>query len=131
MYENYYEDFQNENKSSEINLQVGRKMLDFNMMPLFKDYVRKVFDKFKLDNRKLSDEQIENYIKKNQKMKTRLDIYIQLKYILAPIIEYVILLDRLVYLKEMDTEDKFENFIVKLFDPAISPRCHALISFNK
>lgn len=106
-------------------------MLDFNMMPLFKDYVRKVFNKFKLNNNKLSDEQIEDYIKKYQNMKTRLDIYIQLKYILAPIIEYVILLDRLVYLIEMDREKKFENLIVKLFDPAISPRCHALISFNK
>ncbi|RNA37081.1 methyltransferase 25 [Brachionus plicatilis] len=76
LYENYYADFPNENKSSEINLQVGRKMLDFNLMPLFKDYVRKVFNKFNLDNNKLTDKQIDGYMNDYQKMKT-------------PIIEYI------------------------------------------
>ena len=67
-------------------------------------------------------------------MKPKLDIYIQLKYLLAPIIEYIILLDRLIYLIEYDNlnNNKFNlnHYLVKLFDPAKSPRCHALVSFN-
>jgi hypothetical protein len=66
-------------------------------------------------------------------MKTKFDLFIQFKQILSPIIEYVILLDRLIFLYENNEKSfdfKTSNYLVKLFDPAISPRCHALISFT-
>ena len=71
-------------------------------------------------------------------MKHKFDVFIQLKQIISPIIEYIILLDRLVFLHESDF--KFQNeansfktghFLVKFFDQSISPRCHALISYAK
>jgi len=68
-------------------------------------------------------------------MKSKFDVFIQLKQILSPIVEYVILLDRLVFLYEQEEKNnasfKMSNYLVKLFDPAVSPRCHALISFVK
>ncbi|CAF0768311.1 unnamed protein product [Brachionus calyciflorus] len=131
LYENYLEDFPNQENSTEINLQVGRKMLDFDSMPPFVEYVRKVIKKFNLNNDKLTDDQINEYMNKHESMKPKLDIYIQIKYLMAPIIEYIILLDRLIYLYEIDNLEKFDHYLVKLFDPAKSPRCHALISFNK
>lgn len=72
-------------------------------------------------------------MQKYSEMKSRLDVYIQLKYLLAPVIEYVILLDRLIYLYEFEIQNEleFEHYLVRLFDPAKSPRCHALISFTK
>ena len=64
-------------------------------------------------------------------MKSKFDIYVQLKLIMAPVIEYVILLDRLIYMYQLtDTnETNYNHYLVKLFNPAKSPRCHALISF--
>jgi hypothetical protein len=82
----------------------------------------------------MSDEEIEQYLVKHEAMKSKFDVFIQLKQILSPIVEYVILLDRLVFLyeqEEKNTDFKMSNYLVKLFDPAISPRCHALISFVK
>ncbi|XP_046967738.1 probable methyltransferase-like protein 25 [Vanessa cardui] len=43
---------------------------------------------------------------------------------LAQVIESVILLDRLLYLYENGFE---KVFLVKLFDPVLSPRCHAIV----
>jgi len=86
-------------------------------------------------------------------MKHKFDVYIQLKQLIAPLVEYVILLDRLIFLFEhelnliektqssnehdpspsqeghLDENSFYEHFIVKLFDPAKSPRCYALVSY--
>lgn len=46
---------------------------------------------------------------------------------LAQVIESVILLDRLLYL----FENGFEKcYIVKLFDPVLSPRCHSIVAIR-
>lgn len=88
----------------------------------------------------MTDEEILDFWTKNSHMKFRFDAYIQLKMILSPVIEYVILLDRLIYLheveKEMQTPDSKvttmnEHYLIKIFDPTISPRCHAMVSFVK
>ncbi len=44
-------------------------------------------------------------------------------------IEYVILLDRLIYLHE--NENLNNNYLIRLFDPVKSPRCYAMVSFKK
>ena len=82
----------------------------------------------------MSDEEIEGYWIRNSADKSRFDAYIQLKTILSPIIEYVILLDRLIYLHEKENSAvnacAQEHYLVKLFDPVISPRCHAMLSLH-
>ena len=79
-----------------------------------------------------------DYLIQNEAMKHKFDVFIQLKQIISPIIEYIILLDRLVFLYENDLKIQVGNnsvqtghFLVKLFDQSISPRCHALISYAK
>jgi len=67
-------------------------------------------------------------------MKYEFDVFLQLKIILGPIVEYIILLDRLIYLYEFEAKNSLENvehYLIKIFDPTISPRCHAMVSFFK
>jgi hypothetical protein len=102
---------------------------------------------------KLTDEEIDKYLEKHKQMKHKFDVYIQLKQLIAPLVEYIILLDRLIFLfeHELDSIERaqnsnelsqspkrqesyaencsYEHFIVKLFDPAKSPRCYALVSY--
>ncbi|KAJ2951470.1 hypothetical protein O0L34_g13621 [Tuta absoluta] len=55
----------------------------------------------------------------------KLVLFYLLRLCLAQVIESVILLDRLLYLME----NGFENvFLVKLFDPVLSPRCHSIVA---
>uniref|UniRef100_A0A803J6E0 Methyltransferase-like 25 n=1 Tax=Xenopus tropicalis TaxID=8364 RepID=A0A803J6E0_XENTR len=53
----------------------------------------------------------------------------ELKVLLAPCIEALILLDRLLYLKEQN--NLAWSGLVKLFDPVKSPRCYAVVSMKK
>ncbi|KOB76262.1 Uncharacterized protein OBRU01_05389 [Operophtera brumata] len=55
----------------------------------------------------------------------RLVLFYLVKLCLAQVVESVILLDRIVYLYEND----FNNvYLVKLFDPVLSPRCHSIVA---
>lgn len=54
LYENYKQEFPSDKDSSEINLQVGRKLIDFKAMPSFVEYVRNVLNKFNLNNEKVN-----------------------------------------------------------------------------
>ncbi|XP_049875124.1 probable methyltransferase-like protein 25 [Pectinophora gossypiella] len=55
----------------------------------------------------------------------KLVLFYLLRLCLAQVIESVILLDRLLYL----CENGFDKvFLVKLFDPVLSPRCHSLVA---
>ncbi|CAG9123028.1 unnamed protein product [Plutella xylostella] len=52
-------------------------------------------------------------------------LFYLLRMCLAQVVESVILLDRLLFLYE----NGFENvFLVKLFDPVLSPRCHGIVA---
>ncbi|XP_026752610.2 LOW QUALITY PROTEIN: probable methyltransferase-like protein 25 [Galleria mellonella] len=54
-------------------------------------------------------------------------LFYLLRLCLAQVIESVILLDRLLYLYE----NGFKNvFLVKLFDPILSPRCHSIVAMR-
>ena len=46
---------------------------------------------------------------------------------IAHVIESVILIDRLLYLKEIN---RFEATLVRLFDPVVSPRCYGIVSLK-
>jgi hypothetical protein len=112
-------------------------------MPSFADYARKAFKKLELDgddgdkDNDNDDEYLNSYWTKYKRLKTKFDLFVQLKLLIAPIIEYIILLDRLIYLYEINntesesSNDDIEHHLVKIFDATQSPRCHALISFSK
>lgn len=55
----------------------------------------------------------------------RLVMFYLVKLCLAQVVESVILLDRIVYLYENNFE---KVYLVKLFDPVLSPRCHSIVS---
>ncbi|XP_072945147.1 probable methyltransferase-like protein 25 [Epargyreus clarus] len=59
--------------------------------------------------------------------KKKLIMFYFLRMCLAQVVESVILLDRLLFLVEKD----FENvYLVKLFDPVLSPRCHSIVAIR-
>lgn len=65
-------------------------------------------------------------------MKHQFDLFLQVKILMGPVVEYVILLDRLIYLYEFEVNHEIadvEHYLIKIFDPTISPRCHAMVSF--
>lgn len=58
-----------------------------------------------------------------------LHLYHLMRVALAPVIETIILLDRILYLKELEAEGaNINSFIVKFFDDVISPRCYGIIA---
>ncbi|XP_026330746.1 methyltransferase-like protein 25 isoform X2 [Hyposmocoma kahamanoa] len=55
----------------------------------------------------------------------KMTLFYLLRLCLAQVIESVILLDRLLYLNENGFD---KVFLVKLFDPVLSPRCHSIVA---
>ncbi|KAG1661809.1 Methyltransferase-like protein 25 [Nymphon striatum] len=106
------------------NFQVGKirkKCLDF------QEYVRKSLTKLQLfDEIEISDDELTIYLSKYASMEDRICKFFYLRALLAPVIESLILLDRLQYLREQINVR--ESHVVKLFDPVVSPRCYALIA---
>ncbi|CAG7717896.1 unnamed protein product [Allacma fusca] len=100
--------------------RLGSKFEDFHQ------YVRKAWTKLKLENVPVSTEEIEALYQTHGAQRERFHKYFLLRALFAPLIEGCILLDRLAYLLEQG--DVHEAFIVELFDPFLSPRCHALVA---
>ena len=92
----------------------------------FLDYVHRAFRKLNLDLT-LSDEDIEKYFTEYEpKFQQKLNCFYQLRSLFAPVVEAVILLDRLQFLAcQPDTKS---CTVVRLFDSSVSPRCYALIA---
>ncbi|XP_063165061.1 probable methyltransferase-like protein 25 isoform X4 [Candoia aspera] len=95
----------------------------------FLDYVRTSLKKLELDESKISDSLILEYLEKYKHRKNELEAFNMLKVVLGPCIEVLILLDRLCYLKEQD--NIAWSGLVKLFDPIKSPRCYAVVALKK
>ncbi|XP_039218866.1 methyltransferase-like protein 25 isoform X1 [Crotalus tigris] len=95
----------------------------------FLDYVRISLKKLELDESKISDSIILEYLKKYKHRMNELEAFNMLKVVLGPCIEGLILLDRLCYLKEQD--NIAWSGLVKLFDPIKSPRCYAVVALKK
>eukprot|EP00079_Xenopus_tropicalis_P033954 XP_017947725.1 PREDICTED: methyltransferase-like protein 25 isoform X5 [Xenopus tropicalis] len=95
----------------------------------FTEYVRKSLKKLGHDDSELSDMEIMEYFEKYKPRKNEMEAFNMLKVLLAPCIEALILLDRLLYLKEQN--NLAWSGLVKLFDPVKSPRCYAVVSMKK
>jgi len=92
----------------------------------FVNYVHKSFDKLciKLE---ISDEEIEQvYQTFARSHRQKLIGYYQLKSMLGPAIEGLILLDRLLWLAE--NKDVNDAYLVKMFDAVVSPRCYSIVA---
>ena len=91
----------------------------------FQDYLQKCDDKLKIGLDQLwchvNYEQI--YAKDEQFLK----LFYLIRMNFAPVLETLILLDRLLYLKENNFE---KSFILGLFDPVVSPRCYGIVSIR-
>lgn len=59
-----------------------------------------------------------------------LDIYHLMRVSIAAIVENVILLDRFLYLKELERPDDI-SYLIRFFDPVVSPRCYGLVAMKK
>lgn len=110
-------------KSNGINENFRLGKIKFND---FHDYLRKCIKKCNL-NIDLSTEDIEKLLEKHEIDRKRIYIFYLIRLLFAPIIESIIILDRLLYLLENNCHN---SYIVKLFDPVISPRCYGIISLK-
>lgn len=105
-----------------LDLQAGR----FKKPTTFCEYVYKTLKKFNSELVPTKDELLELYNCYLPKMK-ELQMFYILRAHLAPVIEAVILLDRLLFLYECGIQNLY---LVQLFDPVISPRCYGIIAFK-
>lgn len=59
-----------------------------------------------------------------------LDIYHLMRISISAIVENVILLDRFLYLKEIENPQDI-SYLIRFFDPVVSPRCYGLVAMKK
>ncbi|XP_060068347.1 probable methyltransferase-like protein 25 isoform X2 [Ylistrum balloti] len=85
-------------------------------------YVVKAFTKLGLPTDKITPDLVEEYCDRYKDDKRKLAAFRQLKSVLAPTIEALVLLDRACYLLEQECVG--EVYMVQMFDPVISPRCY-------
>lgn len=93
----------------------------------FEDYLRKGCKKFGFDMDLTSDE-IERLAQHHEHDRRLINLNYFIRLLNAKVIETLILLDRLLYLLENDVDDAF---LVKIFDPVVSPRNFAVIAIKK
>lgn len=93
----------------------------------FNEYVQKSLNKLDLKI-EITEDEINSYMEKYALHENRLQRFFLLRSSLAPIIEGLILLDRMAFLSEQ--EQVSSAHLVQLFDPVASPRCHAIIAFQ-
>ncbi|XP_059153991.1 probable methyltransferase-like protein 25 isoform X2 [Physella acuta] len=95
----------------------------------FHDYARKSVEKLGLNSDVVTEELIRETEEEHKGVQHMMAAFFQLKLVLSPVIEALILLDRLLYLLEQ--EKVRSAFLVKLFEPVTSPRCYAIISLKE
>ncbi|XP_053658694.1 probable methyltransferase-like protein 25 [Anopheles marshallii] len=94
----------------------------------FVDYVRKSIRKLALtESVTLTDESLLELEARFAVELEQLKVFYLIRQQFAPVIETLILLDRLLYLRECGYD---RSFLVKLFEPVVSPRCYALIALK-
>ncbi|KAG8224561.1 hypothetical protein J437_LFUL002165 [Ladona fulva] len=90
------------------------------------EYLKTAFEKLDLDIQ-LPVEEVDKLSERYDCFKSKIKIFYLIRIFLAPVIESIILLDRLLYLLEKGIN---EAYLVRLFDPLISPRCFALVALK-
>ncbi|XP_046574799.1 probable methyltransferase-like protein 25 isoform X2 [Haliotis rubra] len=93
------------------------------------DYMVKAFTRLGLPTDKVTRDLVEDYDKRYSHVRHQLAAFVQLRAVLAPCIESLILLDRYLYLLEQD--DIQDVYLTQLFNPVVSPRCFAIIATKR
>jgi len=88
----------------------------------FPEYVEKCFRKFGL--KEVSLDTIEEVQMQYENLWDQMKMFYLIRIFFAPVVESLILLDRLLYLRESGFS---QSYLVQLFDPVISPRCYGII----
>lgn len=91
------------------------------------DYLRKGCKKFGIDMN-LTSEEIEELHEAHEFERRLINLSYFIRLLMAKAIETLILLDRYLYLLENDIE---KVFLVRIFDPVVSPRNFGLIAIKK
>ncbi|MPC56439.1 Methyltransferase-like protein 25 [Portunus trituberculatus] len=73
----------------------------------------------------VTKEELEEYDKKYRSTRDKLERFFLLRASMAAVVEGAMLLDRLAFLCE---QEDVSAYLVPLFDPVTSPRCHALLA---
>lgn len=105
------------------NKQVGRfrkETVDF------LDYTKKAAKRLDL-SLSMSEQSIMDHYIQYEGRKDEMDVFYLIRAMLAPVVESLILLDRLLYLYECGHNN---SFIVQFFDPVVSPRCYGIVSIK-
>ncbi|GLG94330.1 Methyltransferase-like protein 25 [Gryllus bimaculatus] len=92
----------------------------------FEEYCNKSIKKLKIDL-EITSSEIQEFYDQYKERKDELEAFFLIRVSLAPVIETVIVLDRLLYLVEQGIK---EVHIVQLFNPVISPRCYGIIALK-
>ncbi|XP_055905028.1 probable methyltransferase-like protein 25 [Eupeodes corollae] len=104
-------------------VQVG-KIKKFNN---FKEYIALCSRKVSLELETLAEEDIERIEKTYEKQAKFLDLFYLLRMGFAPVLETLIILDRLLYLREQGYAN---SYVIPLFDPVVSPRHFCIVAFK-
>lgn len=104
-------------------IQVG-KIRKFNNFKEYVDNCSKKYPHLNLNTERV--EQIEKLSELRQDKKL-LDLFYLLRMTFAPVLESLILLDRLLFLKELGYE---QSFLMPVFDPVVSPRHYAIVAMK-
>lgn len=98
----------------------------------FIDYVREANHRnphLNFDESNICHNELDGLHEEFQKYFPFLNLYYRLRDSMGSIIETIFLLDRLLYLKENEHENDV-SYLVKFFDPIISPRCYGLVAIK-
>uniref|UniRef100_A0A6P7G621 Methyltransferase-like protein 25 n=1 Tax=Diabrotica virgifera virgifera TaxID=50390 RepID=A0A6P7G621_DIAVI len=93
----------------------------------FVQYAREAFKKLKVSCADVSDAELEELFQLYKQKEYELYIFYLIRNMLSPIIESIILMDRLLYLYELGIENAY---LVQVFDPVVSPRCYGLVGIK-
>ena len=91
----------------------------------FVDYVRKAFVKLKVEAEVSDDELLDIFNSNANKFGAKLQCFYQYRALFSPLVEAVILTDRLLFLQEQGI---ISSSLVRLFDRTISPRSYAIVA---
>ncbi|XP_066152350.1 probable methyltransferase-like protein 25 [Euwallacea fornicatus] len=94
--------------------------------PNFVDYARRAAKRINLPLEQ-SDKDISTVYSKFEHRQDEIDLFYLLRAMLAPVVESVVLLDRLLFLYENEHN---ESYLVQFFDPVVSPRCYGIVSIK-
>merc|ERR1711915_686864 len=91
----------------------------------FVEYVRKAVFKLKIDLKMDDEEIIKIFSIHEDKYLHKLQCFYQYRALFSPLIESIILVDRLLFLKEKNFTN---SFLVQIFDKSVSPRSYGIVA---